>query len=550
MRRSSGINVSSSAVRNDGRSHSPGRAADSKTPVRGMSQRERFLSPGGTRDGAQDAAILQSAFSDDVKIRQGKALLKPSEIRNRTPGKKRLKDWGECPLTFDSIKEPVRAGDGNVYERWAIKKWLEENGNRSPLTNVVITPELTPLLDTEEGSVKGSRYISPDKSKESIKTEINTVLNTVRDAAGVEIDETKYVMDIPSGSQAAANSQPAAPDGGGSGGRGGAEIDPADRNKMIVALMRDQSLTPAERNAKIQAIRTGNNFAPEPEKPKPPLPPQPKPAMPVANAEREGGRQRETERDRERPTPPEANFVSSLAMHDTSRAAGTAAVPASPPSDARGAAAGAVKRAQALMASGSVSEISDVQREKQREESLAREEEDKRLGKLKSRGFSGFDPSQLGADHDQLLDLQVKTRASPRVNIDWGTVSSPEKARRPVPEEEASWERDRVRESEKDYSHPAPAPPPTAASSMPSNYSSSAANVAQPGGSMYSSAASLPGAPTPSPAQSITKPDRGGGGGGLLGWMSSSNKQTASAKQLVWLCMCLSVSVCTPTSSA
>lgn len=422
-----------------------------------MSQRDRFLSPGGTCDGAQDAAILQSAFSDDVKIRQGKALLKPSEIRNRTPGKKRLKDWGECPLTFDSIKEPVRAGDGNVYERWAIKKWLEENGNRSPLTNVVITPELTPLLDTEEGSVKGSRYISPDKTKESIKTEINTVLNTVRDAAGIEIDEAKYVMDIPSGSQAAATSQPAASDSGGGGEGGGSEIDPADRNKMIAALMRDTSLTPSERNAKIQAIRTGNNFAPEPEKPNPTLPPQPHPTMPAASAERE--------RERAGPAPQEADSVSSLAMRDTSRAVGTATMLASPPSDARGAAAGVVKRAQALMASGSVSEINDVQREKQREESRAREEEDKRLGKLKSRGFSGFDPTQLAADHDQLLDLQVKTSAAPRVNIDWGTVSSPEKARRPMPDEETSREREREREREMEI---APAPPPTAATSMPS----------------------------------------------------------------------------------
>jgi len=63
----------------------------------------------------QDAAVLQSLWGEDVKIRQGKALLKPSEIRNRTPGRAKLKDWGECPLTFDKIREPVRAADGKVH---------------------------------------------------------------------------------------------------------------------------------------------------------------------------------------------------------------------------------------------------------------------------------------------------------------------------------------------------------------------------------------------------------------------------------------------------
>ena len=186
MRRSGGLNISSSASRlaDDprGRSKSPGglrnwRNAEHEGSRNGSGH---FLSPSmPARE--QDAAILQSVSGDDVKIRQGKALLKPSEIRNRTPGKKRQKDWGECPLTFDKIKEPVRAMDGNVYERWAIKKWLEENGNRSPLTNVVIDPTLTPLQDSDEGTVKGSRFVSsPPKDKDGVKTEINTVLNTVR----------------------------------------------------------------------------------------------------------------------------------------------------------------------------------------------------------------------------------------------------------------------------------------------------------------------------------------------------------------------------------
>lgn len=401
MRRSSGINVSSS-IRpgNDGRSRSPGSRTpgDVKTPARGMSQRERFLSPGGGRESTQDGEILQSAWNDDVKIRQGKALLKPSEIRNRTPGKKRLKDWGECPLTFDAIKEPVRAGDGNVYERWAIKKWLEENGNRSPLTNVIISSVLTPLQDTDEGTVKGSRYISPDKSKDSIKTEINTVLNTVRDAPGVAIDESQYV-DVPSGSQKSAGKAPEAAferDGGpAEAAAGGADMDPADRNKMIAALMRDTSLSAAERNAKIQALRSGNNFTVEAEKPRPPLPPQ-------AEAPSAGQRHSAPRPETESRTPG--------ASRESPRDSGPTLARGQPPSDARGAAAGAVKRAQAgLMASGSVAETRDVLLQKEREEARARDAEEKRLSQLKSRGFSGFDPSKLAADQDDLLDLEGET---------------------------------------------------------------------------------------------------------------------------------------------
>jgi hypothetical protein len=60
-----------------------------------------------------------------------------------------------------------------VYERWAIKKWLDENGNRSPLTNVVISHVLEPLRDTDEGLVRGERHVESDS--QGLKTEINTV---------------------------------------------------------------------------------------------------------------------------------------------------------------------------------------------------------------------------------------------------------------------------------------------------------------------------------------------------------------------------------------
>jgi hypothetical protein len=38
-----------------------------------------------------------------------------------------------CPITLDVCRDPVLAGDGHVYERIAIIKWIEEQGT-SPLT--------------------------------------------------------------------------------------------------------------------------------------------------------------------------------------------------------------------------------------------------------------------------------------------------------------------------------------------------------------------------------------------------------------------------------
>lgn len=176
MRRFGGLNVSSKVNKQDhdrGRSQSPKGMRDWRTNPDGGSTSGRDLGRFVSPTAAQDAAILQSVWGDDVKIRQGKALLKPSEIRNRTPGKRRQKDWGECPLTFDVIQHPVRAGDGKVYERWAIEKWLKENGNRSPLTNVVIDPKLIPLADSDEGTVKGERFVSSPKDEVGINTALN-----------------------------------------------------------------------------------------------------------------------------------------------------------------------------------------------------------------------------------------------------------------------------------------------------------------------------------------------------------------------------------------
>lgn len=207
----------------------------------------RFVSP----TAAQDAAILQSVWGDDVKIRQGKALLKPSEIRNRTPGKRRQKDWGECPLTFDVIQHPVRAGDGKVYERWAIEKWLKENGNRSPLTNVVIDPKLIPLADSDEGTVKGERFVSSPKDEVGINTALNVARSRpdANTTTGSDEDGFTDIPEPPAGLQVVSSPEV--------NGAAAHSDDDSWRNREIANILRDTSIPQAQKQARIQAIRAG-----------------------------------------------------------------------------------------------------------------------------------------------------------------------------------------------------------------------------------------------------------------------------------------------------
>ena len=90
-------------------------------------------------------------------VEAGTRLVLPSELKKGIVKRKKQKDWGECMLTFDKIREAVKAADGHIYERWAIEKWLSENGNRSPLTNQVIAPDLVVLTDEDEG--QGARFV-------------------------------------------------------------------------------------------------------------------------------------------------------------------------------------------------------------------------------------------------------------------------------------------------------------------------------------------------------------------------------------------------------
>ena len=52
-----------------------------------------------------------------------------------------------CPITYDVMRDPVLASDGNTYERAAIQQSMDSGNHRSPLTNLRFANQtLTPNL--------------------------------------------------------------------------------------------------------------------------------------------------------------------------------------------------------------------------------------------------------------------------------------------------------------------------------------------------------------------------------------------------------------------
>jgi hypothetical protein len=128
--------------------------------------------------------------------------MRPSEMvkmANAKAGKAPAKDWGECVLTCEAIKTPARAQDGHTYEKWAIEKWLRENKNRSPLTNVIISPELTLLTDAdhpdnsqggEAGELRGG-----SEASEPVSDGYNTAPEARSSAVSCATDATEMPSD-------------------------------------------------------------------------------------------------------------------------------------------------------------------------------------------------------------------------------------------------------------------------------------------------------------------------------------------------------------------
>lgn len=55
--------------------------------------------------------------------------------RKRAPAENMPTPAFVCPITHDTMRDPVQAADGHTYERTAIEKWLREH-NTSPQTNL------------------------------------------------------------------------------------------------------------------------------------------------------------------------------------------------------------------------------------------------------------------------------------------------------------------------------------------------------------------------------------------------------------------------------
>ena len=69
-----------------------------------------------------------------------------------------------CPITLDVCRDPVLAGDGHIYERVAIIKWIEEQGT-SPLTREPLDViGLYPLENIEQLDQSNSEVDSPSTS--------------------------------------------------------------------------------------------------------------------------------------------------------------------------------------------------------------------------------------------------------------------------------------------------------------------------------------------------------------------------------------------------
>jgi len=47
-----------------------------------------------------------------------------------------------CPITQEVMTDPVRAADGNVYDRASLVQWFATGKNTSPLTNMEMAEEV------------------------------------------------------------------------------------------------------------------------------------------------------------------------------------------------------------------------------------------------------------------------------------------------------------------------------------------------------------------------------------------------------------------------
>jgi ankyrin repeat protein len=78
-----------------------------------------------------------------------------------------------CPITQEIMSEPVATADGQIYEKAAIKKWLENN-NKSPLTNLALANKNLipiPLIKNQiQGFLQTNRICTEKEFLNAVKT--------------------------------------------------------------------------------------------------------------------------------------------------------------------------------------------------------------------------------------------------------------------------------------------------------------------------------------------------------------------------------------------
>jgi len=124
------------------------------TDLQRCAERRRVSAEAG-----DDAGKLSSAIEQAAAVKVGTATLEGArsrlaELEEERARQAKRESFGlvgmklpedlECPITFDKMRDPVVASDGNTYERAAIEAVLAMGNGLSPMTREPLKPDLFP----------------------------------------------------------------------------------------------------------------------------------------------------------------------------------------------------------------------------------------------------------------------------------------------------------------------------------------------------------------------------------------------------------------------
>ena len=97
-----------------------------------------------------------------------------------------------CPITFEIMEDPVEMDDQCTYEREAIRQWLLEHSNESPMTHQKITGRMRPNTQLKQ---RIQSYLN-NKSSRSNDT-FNIIVKNIQDKSFVlQMKETDTVGEL------------------------------------------------------------------------------------------------------------------------------------------------------------------------------------------------------------------------------------------------------------------------------------------------------------------------------------------------------------------